>query len=103
MSEHMFADGGRTVEAELPSELGVLHEAIERLDALDAGGLDDRALHAAVVAVQRERARLAGAAAGLLVPHRAALFDRDEAMLINECVGLRFFEARRLVQYWSLT
>lgn len=151
------------------SELGALHEAIDGLAALGAGVLDDEALHAAVFALQRERARLAVAAAALLgqwerrrawsddgscsaparlaretvcshasaanelrrarqldalpataaaidrgelsldhvellgrahQPHRAATLRRDESLLVEQCAGLRYSQARRVVRYW---
>ena len=33
-------------------------------------------------------------------PALAAVFERDEQMLLNEMVGLRHPDARRLIDYW---
>jgi hypothetical protein len=47
-------------------DLENLHEAIDRLDGLTVAALGDEELHAAVVAIQRERARLGLLAARLI-------------------------------------
>ncbi len=35
-------------------------------------------------------------------PERAALFARDEAVLVEQCQSLRFDEAERVVTYWTI-
>jgi hypothetical protein len=59
----MMTAADRTLAKEA---LAALHSAIDALAAVESSGLEDDDLHALVVAVQRERARLGVVAAGLL-------------------------------------
>jgi hypothetical protein len=64
MADRILGDEGD--EGDAIGALEVLHDAIDVLAAVDPSELEDAELHALVIAVQRERARLGVAAARLL-------------------------------------